>query len=217
MRTERYNIYDKVHSSLRTFLLEAGLKIHTTDFGKPEKAKVTFKLIRKVKDSFDRYLEQDTEIFHSVATIAPYIVVILEQVHAKNQALMVAMTEKVEQYENMRTKTTRQNVGSELRNLFLEFTASVLQNINKEENVINEILWSNFTDEQLIAMEKEITGTLASGAAFHIPEEYVGDNPPPGENPMVLKSSRPGFAAKLTQMARHVIPKSRDFKGQFSL
>ena len=40
--------------------------------------------------------------------------------------------------------------------MFFEFTAAVLQHMNKEETVINEILWSNYSDRQLVGMEVEM-------------------------------------------------------------
>ena len=46
--------------------------------------------------------------------------------------------------------------GFQLQAIFFEFTAAVLQHMNKEETVINELLWSNYTDKQLVALEVEM-------------------------------------------------------------
>ena len=46
--------------------------------------------------------------------------------------------------------------GFQLQAAFFEFTAAVLQHMNKEETVVNELLWSNYTDKQLVILEVEM-------------------------------------------------------------
>ena len=62
----------------------------------------------------------------------------------------------IERYQTLETKSEMISFGLQLQAAFFEFTAAVLQHMNKEETVINELLWSNYTDKQLVALEVEM-------------------------------------------------------------
>ena len=210
MRTARYNIYSKVHKSLRTRLLDTGLKIQITDFSKPGTVKETLMILKEAINSFEIHLKEDAFIFHSIASAAPYIVAMLEKENAKNRKISVVISEKAERYELLRTRTERINFGNDLQAVFFEFAAAVLHNMNREQTIINELLWTNYTDNELAEMEEEIVKRPAT-AGFPAMEEL---------NTMtnieivkwisrLLETATPFIAGKLMRMARSIIPPER--------
>ena len=212
MRTARYNIYSKVHKSLRTRLLDTGLKIQITDFSKPGTAKETLMILKETISSFEIHLKEDAFIFHSIASSAPYIVAMLEKENTKNRKMSVVIAEKTERYELLRTRTERINFGTDLQAVFFEFAAAVLHNMNREETIINELLWTNYTDNELAEMEEEIVKRLAPATiGFQSMEEL---------NTMtnieivkwisrLFETATPLIAGKLMRMARSIIPPER--------
>lgn len=212
MRKARYNIYSKVHKNLRTRLLDTGLKIQTTDFSKPENAKRTLINLKEAIGSFEIHLKEDAFIFHSIASAAPYIIAMFEKENTKNRQMSVAITKKTERFELLRTRTERINFGTDLQAVFFEFTASVLHNMNKEETIINELLWTNYTDNELAEMEEEIVKRLAPATAgFRAMEELNSMT-----NIEIIKwisqlfeTATPLIAGKLMRMARSIIPPER--------
>ena len=154
---QRYNIFKKTHKGLRSMLFDAGAKIQQTDFSRSKQANAAIDLIKQATRSFLYHLsKEDTIIFHSVVLYAPYIVAMIEQTNLKDQALAESIDKIIDQQKDQDPKKEMIAFGHQLQAVFFEFTAAVLQHMNKEETVINEILWSNYSDSQLIAIEVEM-------------------------------------------------------------
>ena len=160
---QRYNIFRRTHKGLRSMLFDAGAKIQQTDFTKSKQANTAIEGIKQSTRSFLYHLsKEDKIIYHSVVLYAPYIVAMIEQTNLKDQVLAESIDKIIDQQKDQDTKKEMIAFGHQLQAVFFEFTAAVLQHMNKEETVINEILWSNYSDTQLIGMEVEIMKQAAS-------------------------------------------------------
>ena len=154
---QRYNIFRRTHKGLRSMLFDAGAKIQQTDFTKSKQAIAAIEAIKQSTRSFLYHLnKEDKIIYHSVVLYAPYIVAMIEQTNLKDQTLAESIDKIIDQQKDQDTKKEMISFGHQLQAVFFEFTAAVLQHMNKEETVINEILWSNYSDRQLIEMEVEM-------------------------------------------------------------
>ena len=158
MRQEqRYNIFKRTHKGLRSMLFDAGARIQQTDFSKSKQAIAAMEAIKQTTRSFLYHLsKEDNIVYHSVVLHAPYIVAMIEQTNIKDEALARSITRMVDQYKELNTKKEMIGFGHQLQAAFFEFTAAVLQHMSKEETVVNELLWSNYTDRELIGMEVEM-------------------------------------------------------------
>jgi hemerythrin-like domain-containing protein len=154
---QRYNIFRRTHKGLRSMLFDAGAKLQQTDFTKSKQASAAVDAIKQSTRSFLYHLsKEDKIIYHSVVLYAPYIVAMIEQTNLKDQVLAESIDKIIDQQKEQDTKKEMIAFGHQLQAVFFEFTAAVLQHMNKEETVINEILWSNYSDTQLVGMEVEI-------------------------------------------------------------
>jgi len=154
---QRYNIFKRTHKGLRSMLFDAGAKIQQTDFTRSKQANAAIEAIKQSTRSFLYHLsKEDKIIYHSVVLYAPYIVAMIEQTNLKDQALAESIDKLIDQQREQDTKKDKIAFGHQLQAVFFEFTAAVLQHMNKEETVINEILWSNYSDRQLVGMEVEM-------------------------------------------------------------
>lgn len=153
----RYNIFKRTHKGLRSMLFDAGAKIQQTDFTKGKQVNAAIDAIKQSTRSFLYHLsKEDSIIYHSVVLHAPYIVAMIEQTNIKDEALARSIDKKIDEYKGLGTKKEMVAFGHQLTALFFEFTAAVLQHMNKEATVINELLWSYFTDKELIGIEVEM-------------------------------------------------------------
>ena len=154
---QRYNIFKRTHKGLRSMLFDAGAKIQQTDFTRSKQANAAIEAIKQSTRSFLYHLsKEDKIIYRSVVLYAPYIVAMVEQTNLKDQALAESIDKIIDQQREQDTKKEMIAFGHQLQAVFFEFTAAVLQHMNKEETVINEILWSNYSDRQLVGMEVEM-------------------------------------------------------------
>ena len=156
-QVQRYNIFKRTHKGLRSMLFDAGARIQQTDFTKTKQADAAIDIVRQTTRSFMYHLsKEDNILYHSVVLYAPYIVAMIEQTNIKDEKLARSIDKLIEQYKDLATKNEMISFGLQLQAAFFEFTAAVLQHMNKEETVVNELLWSNYTDRQLVALEVEM-------------------------------------------------------------
>ena len=154
---QRYNIFKRTHKGLRSMLFDAGARIQQADFTKAKEANAAIEIAKQTTRSFLYHLsKEDNILYHSVVLYAPYIVAMIEQTNAKDEKLAKSVEQVIEEYKNLTTKNEMISFGFQLQAIFFEFTAVVLQHMNKEETVINELLWSNYTDKQLVVLEVEM-------------------------------------------------------------
>jgi len=154
---QRYNIFKRTHKGMRSMLFEAGARIQQTDFTKAKQADAAIDIAKQTTRSFLYHLNKEDNILYlSIVLYAPYIVAMIEQTNAKDERLAKSIDTIIEDYKNLDTKAEMISFGLRLQAAFFEFTAAVLQHMNKEETVINELLWSHYTDKQLVALEVEM-------------------------------------------------------------
>jgi hypothetical protein len=204
-------------------LFDAGAKIQQTDFTKSKQADAAIEAIKQSTRSFLYHLsKEDKIIYHSVVLYAPYIVAMIEQTNLKDQALAESIDKIIDQQENLDTKKEMIDFGHQLQAAFFEFTAAVLQHMNKEETVINEILWSNYSDTQLVGMEVEIMKQATSSDCTW----YTGKILKVHSNREILmwveiikEHATPFMLKKLISTARIVLPIDRwqMIRGKFIL
>lgn len=220
---QRYNIFKKTHKGLRSMLFEAGAKIQQTDFTKSKEANAAIDAIKQSTRSFLYHLsKEDKIIYHSVVLYAPYIVAMIEQTNLKDQLLAESINNIIDQQSKQDAKNEAIAFAHQLQAAFFEFTAAVLQHMNKEETVINEILWSNYSDTELVGMEVEIMKqSAASDCAW-----YTGKILKVLSNREILmwvdiikEHASPFMLKKLISTARIVLPIDRwqMIRGKFML
>ena len=220
---QRYNIFRKTHKGLRSMLFDAGARIQQTDFTKSKQANAAIEMVKQSTRSFLYHLsKEDKIIYHSVVLYAPYIIAMIEQTNLKDQALAESIDKIIDQQKDQDTKKEMIAFGHQLQAVFFEFTAAVLQHMNKEETVINEILWSNFSDKQLIGMEVEMMKQASSSDSTW----YTGKILKELSNREILmwvdiikEHASPFMLKKLISTARIVLPIDRwqMIRGKFML
>lgn len=189
MRRERYNIYEKAHSRLRSQLLDAGLVVQAGDFGKTEKGISVFEKIEDISNVIRHYFSQANLIFEAVFSMAPYIIMELEK---ENKAIKdhIACLEKIrKQYDKSYGHSSRKKAGAEAQQIFFELTAASLKIMNREDMIINDLLWTIYSDEEIREIEKKITSPL-----IEVQENIATEmNAVPGAKSPVLIETAPLF------------------------
>src|SRR6185503_3728708 len=131
--------------------------IQQTDFTKGKEAAAAIEVAKQSTRSFLYHLnKEDNVLYHSVILYAPYIIAMIEQTNVKDENLARSVDTIIEGYQNTVTRNDMASFGVQLQAAFFEFTAAVLQHMNKEETVLNELLWANYTDKQLVILEVEM-------------------------------------------------------------
>jgi hypothetical protein len=158
MKKERYNIFSNSHKGLRRLVYEAGEKIQKSNFNAIDDVhdSVTV-LLQAIRYFIYHVKKEDKVIYKAVASVAPYIVILMEEANAKGIDLTSAIEKKIYEFNSDQSQQNIIEFGIELHSSIFSFTTIVLQHIKREETVLNVLLWENYDDSQLLDMEDSIS------------------------------------------------------------
>jgi Hemerythrin HHE cation binding domain len=158
---ERYNIFYQVHKGLRAMLYETALQIQQTDFINNEEAEQILEQVKRVIELFDKHAySEDIFVFAAVEQYEPAVVDALEQEHVKDHALGENLNSLLTAFSNTFSDDDKTRLGKLLYQAFIEFMIFNLEHMAKKEDIINKLLWRNYSDEQLYGIAGNILASI---------------------------------------------------------
>lgn len=157
MNNVRHNLFERTHKILSRMVFDAGMYLQQTEFSWPKQS--TPAIIRMENSiHFFRYhiIHEDALIYNSIVHAAPYIVALMEKANARDLRMTNTLNEKLNEYNSFCIKQSFENFGDEIRAMYFSYTTAVLQHIHTENKVINDILFSLFSDRQLVDIEMKL-------------------------------------------------------------
>lgn len=157
MNNIRHNLFERTHKILSRMVFDAGMYLQQTEFSCQNQAEP---VILRMEDSIDSFryhiIHEDALIYNSIVHAAPYIVALMEKANARDLRMTTTLNEKLNEYNSLCIKQSFENFGDEIRAMYFSYTTAVLQHIHTENKVINDILFSLFSDEQLVDIEMKL-------------------------------------------------------------
>jgi hypothetical protein len=158
----RYNTFYQVHKALRAMLYETASELQRTDFNSEEEVTSLLANITTVVDVFDKHAyNEDHFVFPAVEQYEPSVIDSFEQEHVRDHELSTQIRTLINIYSSLKADEERIQLGSALRKAFVDFLAFNLVHMAKEEDIINNLLWRYYTDDQIRAIEKQIIAIQA--------------------------------------------------------
>ena len=153
----RYNTFYQVHKALRAMLYDTATELQRTDFNNEKEVTSLLVNITTVVDVFDKHAyNEDHFVFSAIEQYEPSVVDAFEQEHVRDHELSTQLRTLINVYRSLETDEEKIELGSALRKAFVDFIAFNLVHMAKEEDIINNLLWRYYTDEQIRAIEKQI-------------------------------------------------------------
>jgi len=153
----RYNTFYQIHKALRAMLYETAIELQRTDFNNEEESAEALANIKTVVNLFDKHAyHEDTVVFPAVEKYEPSIVDAFEQEHIKDLELGSKLRTLMAMFDSVESDDDKIQVGSAIRKSFVDFLAFNLQHMAKEEDIINNLLWRYYTDDEIRAIEYQI-------------------------------------------------------------
>lgn len=157
MNNERHNLFETTHKILSRMVFDAGMYLQQTEFSCPKQSNAA---IIRMEDSihFFRYhiIHEDALIYNSIIHAAPYIVALMEKANANDLRMTNTLNERLNEYDSLCIKQSFESFGDEIRAQYFSYTTAVLQHIHTENKVINDILFSLFSDGELVDIEMKL-------------------------------------------------------------
>jgi hemerythrin-like domain-containing protein len=152
-----YNIFYQIHKALRAMLYETAIELQRTDFNNEEEAEAILEKITTVVDLFGKHAHtEDTLVFPAVEHYEPSVVDAFEKEHVKDHELSQKLRTLTVIFDSLETDEEKTQLGSAIRKAFIEFLVFNLEHMAKEEDVINNLLWRYYRDEEIHAFEQKI-------------------------------------------------------------
>jgi Hemerythrin HHE cation binding domain len=156
-KTMRYNTFYQIHKGLRAMLYETAIELQRTDFNNEEESANALTNIENVINLFDKHAyHEDTLVFPAVEKYEPSVVDAFEQEHVKDHELGSKLKTLIAMFDSAESDDERIQLGSAIRKSFVEFLAFNLEHMAKEEDIINNLLWRYYTDDEIRAIEYRI-------------------------------------------------------------
>jgi len=162
---ERYNMFHQVHQGLRALLYETALLIQRTDFSFAEEAGGTAGHIEQVVSLFEKHAHtEDSFVFPMLAGYEPSVVTTFEEEHVEDHVIGKTLEDGLKSVLTSENPTERILKGKELQRAYIRFMVFNLQHMAAEEDIINNLLWRYYSDEELQAVTGRIIAHVAPDA-----------------------------------------------------
>ena len=157
----RYNIFNQIHKGLRVLLYDTAAMLGRTDFDDTVQYEAAAKRVREVMNMFDSHAHhEDTHVLPLIEEYEPAVVEAFEQEHITDHALGQKLGGSIMALDQAVDSSARYQLGVSLTRSFVEFMIFNLQHMQKEETVLNSILWRYYSDEELLDTNKKIVGSI---------------------------------------------------------
>lgn len=142
-------------------LYDAATSLQHADFANTESTGAAFQKIDIILELFDDHADhEDALILPMVNDHAKELVASFEEEHVKDRNLCVDLRNGMAAYQSAATPAERVMAGNKVFFAFNEFIAFNLQHTNREETELNEVLWANYTDQEIMAVNQQIAASV---------------------------------------------------------
>lgn len=157
----RYNPFNQIHKGLRALLYDTAIKLQHTDFKDESAAASCFDRINTVLWLFDSHADiEDNMVFPLVKKVAHQVVKDFEKEHDTDHQLGNDLRNALQSYYFANDEDAKFKTGTNVLIAFNEFIAFNLSHMNREETIINTLLWENYSDEELMGVTKAIVAKI---------------------------------------------------------
>ena len=155
---ERYNSFNIIHKGLRAALYQTALQLQQTDFTEEDQSEEALNRVKEIVLLFEGHTyKEDTFILPMINEYEPSVVASFNAEHEEDEKLGIELNNTVEKVASSSTLLEKIVSGRELTESFVRFMVFNLKHMAKEEDIINNILWRYYSDDEIKAVSSQIS------------------------------------------------------------
>ena len=159
---QRYNSFNIIHKGLRAALYQTALQLQQTDFTESDQIEDAINKVREVVLLFEGHAhKEDHFVLPLINEYEPSVVATFNAEHQKDEQLGVELEGAVKKLSQSSTSQEMIVAGGELTTSFVRFMVFNLEHMAKEEDIINQILWRYYSDDEIKAVVAQISQSTA--------------------------------------------------------
>jgi len=161
MHSARYNCFAMIHKALRGMLYETAARLQQTDYtDMTGMEKVLIKMERVIR-IFDEHADHEDEHILPIASVAdPALSQSFAAEHVTDRQLGANLNNAISSWRQAENDAAKVSAGHAIFYAFNSFIAFNLNHMNKEENELNEVMWRELTDQQIMAINGKIAASI---------------------------------------------------------
>ena len=158
---QRFNTFNMIHKALRAMLYDTALTLQQTSFGNEDEAKTALRKVETVIAQFEQHAHhEDTYVLPMITAYEPALVEEFEKEHVEDHHIGEQLVHLVNIFNAASGEEERTVAGSGVAKAFMDFMIFNLQHMAKEEMLLNPVLWTYYTDGQLMEMNGRIVASI---------------------------------------------------------
>ena len=161
MTQERFSIYRPIHKAIRHILFSTSRQLGLADFGDDAVTQETLANLDAIIGFLREHRSrEDVHVHTALERKIPGITASFAEDHEEDDRL----TQEIEQLATRIKSATgaqRVELGVEVHERYNAYLDIYLGHLYREEALLQQALWDNFTDEELIAIDGAIAGEIA--------------------------------------------------------
>jgi hemerythrin-like domain-containing protein len=158
---QRFNTFNMIHKALRALLYDTALTLQQTYFGNEEEAKTALRKVETVIAQFEQHAHhEDNFVLPMITAYEAELVEEFEKEHVEDHRIGEQLVHLVNIFRAAQGEEERLVAGSGVAKAFMDFMVFNLQHMAKEESVLNPVLWTYYSDEQLLQMNGRIVASI---------------------------------------------------------
>jgi hypothetical protein len=160
-KMQRFNAFLMIHKGLRALMYDVSMSLQHTDFASAPSYPHAFEKLEHTLEIFDAHAgHEDKYIFCLLEACNPSLQEEMEKEHVTDIALSNELRSLMAAYKTA-DDAEKARIGSRIGYTFNEFISFNLHHLNKEELVVNESLWHNYTDLDIVQANSRLIGSLS--------------------------------------------------------
>lgn len=157
----RHNSFYLIHKALRVAMYETATQLQHADFSDTGSTAKVMEQVESLVSLFDSHAHGEDHFYNEpLEAREPGIGKLFEKEHEEDHRLSQVLLQLVADWRAAATPDKRSEVGQLLFYAFNEFVAFNLYHMNKEELELNEALWRNFSDEEILGIEQTLVSQI---------------------------------------------------------
>ncbi len=163
---QRYNIFNQLHKGLQALLFDTAIMLQQTAFCNASEGRFAIEKLDMLLHLFSQHaLLEDTHLLPTLRCCDEEAIRSLEKDHQADRVATSRLKGLMQTYEHAVSGYDRLDAGKTIGNAFRELLVANLKHMAREEEVLNNILWSRFNDAEIFTFEQKILA--------HIPQEEL--------------------------------------------
>ena len=151
----RHDLVYLIHKALRTLASEILVNFQQTDFTDKIQVEVLFQDLKMLESLYHGHAEIENTMILSELEKKGIDVSKYKDDHAEDDLLGHLLLDKITAFEDA-SNDHKQKAWSELFQSLISFVSFNFSHMQKEETELNQILWSELSDAELLAIEQKV-------------------------------------------------------------